>query len=286
VSLDAPTAPAANTPFPVTATVANDEGVPVTDVSLALTLPPDWTATPGTQTTPTLAAGATFAGDWTVTAAPADALLTPLSLAATATYAVAGAPVTATESTMVTVAEPVSAPLITASTTEAYFGQRGNQLAILAGGRDMWTGIDEYGAILRPAVTSTTAEVTLVSQAATDPSARAGLVFRNDLRTGSTGYVALVAKPGNGFLLLWDADENGMLDSAARLELPQTPYPVRLRLAKQGTRFTAAVSTDGTTWQQVGTVDVPSALSTQDVGVVACAHSTTLGRALVEDFVY
>lgn len=284
VALDAPVA--ATAPFPVTATVANGEGTPVTDVSLALTLPANWTATPGTQTTPTLAAGATFAADWTVTAAPAGELLAPLTLTATASYSAAGAPVTFTGAATVTVVEPVASPLVTAATTEAYFGQRDNRLAVLAGGRDMWTGADEYGAILRPAVTSTAAEVTLVSQAPTDPSARAGLVFRNDLRAGSTGYVALVAKPANGFLLLWDADGDGMLDTAARLEVARTPYPARLRLTRAGTRFTGAVSVDGVTWQQVGVADVPSARATQDVAVVACAHSTTLGRVVFEDFVY
>jgi regulation of enolase protein 1 (concanavalin A-like superfamily) len=106
-------------------------------------------------------------------------------------------------------------------------------------------------------------------------------VFRNDLRTRSTGYVALVAKPAGGFLLLWDADQDGTLDSAAQLELSPTPYPARLRLLRAGTMFTGDVSTDGgTTWRRVGTATVPSAAAVQDVGVVACAHSTTLGRAL------
>jgi hypothetical protein len=284
VTLDAPVAPAANTPFPVTATVANREGVAVTTVSLALTLPPRWAATPGSQTKPTLGAGETFAGNWTVTAATPETLLAQASLTATATYTVAGSPVSFSEAKTVTVAEPVAAPLVTAKTTEAYFGQRGAQLAILAGGRDMWTGIDEYGAILRPSVTATSAEVTLVSQAPTDPNARAGLVFRN--HGSPTGYVALVAKPSNGFLLLWDGNEDGTLDSVARLEQP-TQYPARLRLTKQGTRFTGAVSLDGgTTWQQVGAADVPSAQVTQDVGVVACAHSTTLGRALFDALAY
>jgi FAD dependent oxidoreductase/NPCBM-associated, NEW3 domain of alpha-galactosidase len=284
VTLDAPTAPAANTPFPVTATVANQEGVPVTDVSLALTLPPGWTATAGPRTTPTLAAGATFAGDWTVTAATPAELLEPVTLTATATYTVGAGPVTFSQARTVTVAEPVGAPLVTAKTTEAYFGQRGGRLAVLAGGRDMWTGVDEYGAILRPNTTTTTAEVTLVSQAPTDPNARAGLVLRNGV--GGTGYVALVAKPSNGYLLLWDADEDGTLDSVARLERP-TGYPARLRLSRQGTRFTGAVSLDGGgTWLRVGTADVPSAAAAQYVGVVACAHSTTLGRAVFDGLAY
>ncbi|TDV55392.1 FAD-dependent oxidoreductase [Actinophytocola oryzae] len=279
VTLDAPAAPAPGTPFPVTATVANREGVPVTNVSLALTLPTNWTATPGPRTTPTLGAGEAFAGNWMVTAALPPDLLARASLAATATYTVAGAEVRSTATRTVAVAEPVGAPLVTAKTTEAYFGQRGTRLAILAGGRDLWTGIDEYGAILRRAVTSTSAEMTLVSQDATDPNARAGIVFRN---ADGTGYVALVAKPGNGFLLLWDADRDGTLDSVARLEQPTT-YPARLRLGKAGSRFTGAVSLGGgTTWRQVGAADVPSASATQDVGIVVCAHSTTLGRAVFD----
>jgi hypothetical protein len=286
VALDAPASPTAGRPVAVTATVVNQEGVAVTDVALSLTVPAGWTVTPGRQTTPTLAAGGTFAATWTVTPAPPAALLEPGSLRATAGYAVSGQSFTFTADRTVTVAEPVAAPLVTAASTEAYFGQRGTQLAILAGGRDMWTGIDEYGAILRQDVAATAAEVTLVSQSATDPNARAGLTFRNDLRApgAATGYVALVAKPVGGFLLLWDANGDGTLDSAARLELSPTPYPARLRLVRTGTRFTGSVSTDGgTTWRQVGTADIPSAAAVQDVGVVACAHATTLGRALFAD---
>jgi len=290
VTIDAPGAPSAGTPFPVTATVVNQEGVAVTDVAVSLAVPTGWTATPGRQTTPPLAAGATFAPKWTVTAARPAELLTPSSLGATAAYVVSGKEFSFEAAKTVTVAEPVVAPLVTAASTEAYFGQRGTQLAVLAGGRDMWTGIDEYGAILRPdvAAAAASAEVTLVSQSATDPNARAGLAFRNDLRApgSATGYVALVAKPANGFLLLWDADGDGTLDSVARLEQSPTPYPARLRLARQGTRFTGSVSTDGgTTWRQVGTADVPTAAATQDVGVVVCAHATTLGRALFENLV-
>ncbi len=286
VTLDAPGAPTAGTQVPVTAVLANQEGVAVSDVALSLTVPAGWTVTPGRQTTPGLAAGATFPARWTVTPAAPATLLEPGPVRATATYTAGGQPLTLTAEKTVTVAEPVVAPLVTAAATEAYFGQRGTQLAVLAGGRDMWTGVDEYGAILRPAVAATAAEVTLVSQTATDPNARAGLAFRNDLRRpgAAAGYVALVAKPAGGFLLLWDANADGTLDSAARLELTPTPYPARLRLARSGTRFTGSVSTDGgTTWRTVGTADVPSAAATQDVGVVVCSHATALGRGLFSD---
>jgi hypothetical protein len=280
VRLDAPVAPSA--PFPVTATVTNTEGVAVTAVSLALAVPAGWPSV-AQQTTPTLAAGATFTAHWQVTpVAPAE-LLDPAELRATARYTASGQQVTHAAARTVRVAEPVAPPFVTAASTEAYYSQRGTRLAVLAAGRDMWTGIDEYGTIMRRGVTATTAEVTLLSQTATDPNARAGLAFRNDLRAAgaSTGYVALVAKPGNGFLLLWDANADGTFDSVARWETSPTPYPARLRLTRSGTRFTGSVSVDGgATWRQVGTADVPTATAVQDVGVVVCAHAATLGRAV------
>ena len=287
VAVDAPDAPAPGQPFPVTVAVTNTEGVALTDVALSLSVPPGWSSAPaGPTTAASLAAGATFAAEWTVTATAPAELLEADVLSATAGY-VAGGPVSYSASRTVRIAEPVVAPLVTAASTAASFGQRGARLAVVAAGRDLWTGIDEYGAILHPGAggPASVAEVTLVSQDATDPNARAGLAFRNDLRApgAATGYVALVAKPANGFLLLWDADGDGTLDSVARLELTPTPYPARLRLARAGTRFTGSVSVDGgTTWRQVGAVDLPSAAPTQDVGVLSCAHSTTPGRAVFD----
>ncbi|OLF10758.1 FAD-dependent oxidoreductase [Actinophytocola xanthii] len=276
----------AGQPSPVSATLRNEEGVQVTGVSVALSAPSGWSLTPaGPQTRPALAAGESFTATWTVTAAAPPVLLDPATLSARAAYS-AGGPVSVDASTTVTVAEPVAAPLVTASSTTAVFGQRGTELAVRATGRDLWTGVDEYGAILRPdaAGTATVAEVTLLSQDATDPNARAGLVMRDDLRAPgrSAGYVALVAKPANGFLLLWDADGDGTLDSVSRLELTPTPFPTRLRLARSGTRFTGSVLLDGT-WRQVGTATLGSAAPTQDVGVLCCAHSTTPGRARFRD---
>ncbi|MGH3761071.1 FAD-dependent oxidoreductase [Actinophytocola sp.] len=290
VTVDAPDSPPAGTPFPVTVAVTNTEGVEVTDVALSLTVPPGWSAASvGPVGTPTLPAGEVFAAQWSVTAVTPPELLGEDVLSAGAGYVVGGVvgePVSFAASRTVRVAEPVAAPLLTAASTAATFGQRGAQLAIVAAGRDMWTGIDEYGAILHPGAggPATVAEVTLVSQDATDPNARTGLAFRNDLRApgSSVGYVALVAKPANGFLLLADADGDGTLDSVARLELDPTPYPARLRLTREGTRFTGAVGLAGS-WHEVGAVDLPSAASTQDVGVMCCAHAARPGRALFTD---
>ena len=170
--------------------------------------------------------------------------------------------------------------------TEAHFGARGDRLAVIAGGADLWTGIDQYGALFLDGAggPGTVAVTRLVSQDPTDPNARAGLAMRNDL-TGAGragGYVLLVAKPQNGFLLLWDADGSGTVESVARSGPAATPSPAWLRLARNGTTFTGAWSLDGVAWTTVGTATVPSAAAVQDVGLVVCSHAAALGRAVFD----
>ena len=182
--------------------------------------------------------------------------------------------------------EPVEPPLRTFASTEAHFGARGDRLAVIAGGADLWTGVDEYGALFLDGAAGpdAVAVVRLVSQDPTDPNARAGLAMRNDL-TGAGragGYVLLVAKPQNGFLLLWDADGSGTVESVARSGPAATPSPAWLRLARDGSTFTGAWSVDGVAWTTVGAATVPSAAAAQDVGVVVCSHAARLGRAVFD----
>lgn len=270
----------------VTVTFVNEEPATVTRVRLALAAPAGWTVTPSTPVeTGAVEPGAEFAATWRVTAAAPAEPVSQAALDATVTYD-DGAGHSATHA--VAVAEPVQPPLQTAASTRAHFGQRGTRLAILGNGVDLWTGADHYGAIFHDAAAgpATTATVTVVHQEATDPNARAGLVFRNDLRGAGTsaGYVALVVKPENGLLLLWDADGSGTVESVLRAPMTPAPYPVHLRLVRSQTRFEGSYSIDGTTWQPIGAIDLPSAAPTQDVGVLSCAHvQDRLGLAVFEN---
>ena len=125
----------------------------------------------------------------------------------------------------------------------------------------------------------------LDAQDATDPSARAGLAMRNDLTKpgAGLGYVLLVAKPQNGFLLLWDADGDGYVESVARAGGPRHPvsgvaaaraqrHHVHRRLQHRRREL------DG---GRVGR-RCRRAAAVQDVGLVCCSHSTALGRALFD----
>jgi FAD dependent oxidoreductase/NPCBM-associated, NEW3 domain of alpha-galactosidase len=264
----------------VTATLVNDDEEAYEDVELSLAAPAGWTVAATSPThTDRLEPGDALEATWDVTAPPQSEPAAAVELLAAATYAEGRQEVREPAY----VVEPVGDPYRTFASTEAHFGRRGDRLAIIAGGADIWVDHDQYGALYRagPASVATTK---LVSQDPTHPSARAGVVMRNDLsRPGSAGgYVMLVAKPQNGFLLLWDADGNGYVESVARADTGVTPYPAWLRLERDGTAFTGAYSTDGANWITVGTASVPTAAAAQDVGVVCCSHDARLGRAVFE----
>jgi FAD dependent oxidoreductase/NPCBM-associated, NEW3 domain of alpha-galactosidase len=261
----------------VTASLVNDDEEAYEALVLDVEVPAGWSVEP---TSPTeferVEPGEAVEAAWAVSAQPQPEPAAAAELLGVASHA-AGS-LEAREPAYVV--EPVTSAYRTHATTEAHFGERGERRAIIAGGTDIWVGIDQYGALFRHG--GTTAVTQLVSQDPTHPSARAGLVMRNDLTRVSTGYVLLVAKPENGFLLLWDADGDGYVDSAARAETGITPYPAWLRLERSGTQFTGSYSLDGTAWTRVGAVTVPTAAATQDVGLVCCSHADQLGRAVFE----
>ncbi len=277
----------ASEPATVAVALVNDDLEAYENVELSLAAPAGWTVEPaGAQVFEGVEPGGQLDATWQVTAPPQDEPAAAYELRARAAYAVGGAAAEQETSGPVYVVEPVGSPYATFASTKAHFGARGDRLAIIAAGADVWVGIDQYGALFRPGAggPATVAITRLDSQDATDPSARAGLAMRNDLtRAGAAlGYVLLVAKPQNGFLLLWDADGDGYVESVARAGGPVTPYPAWLRLERSDSTFTGAYSTDGESWTTVGSAVVPTAAVSQDVGVVCCSHSTVLGRALFE----
>jgi hypothetical protein len=271
----------------VTATLVNDDVDPYEGVSVVLSAPAGWTVTPSGGVD-RVEPGESAEVRWSVTAPAQPEPAAAAELRVAARFTVAGEPGALDAVEPAYVVEPVGPPWSTFASTEAHFGARGDRLAIIAGGADLWVGIDQYGALFRDGAggASTVAVTRLVSQDPTDPNARAGLAMRNDLAGAgvATGYVLLVAKPQNGFLLLWDADGNGTVESVARSGSGATPSPAWLRLGRSGTTFTGAWSVDGATWTTVGSAVVPTAAAVQDVGLVCCSHSTALGRAVFDGF--
>lgn len=186
---------------------------------------------------------------------------------------------------------PVQSPYLT--TVSAPFGWEGqpgpDSFTIAANGTDIWqySNADQYAAIyLRGAAgDGTTATVKVDSLTDTNEWSRAGLVFRNDLTKAgqSAGYVVLAVTPSHGVSMMWDADGNGYLDTCCGASGSDTA-PVWLKLERQGTAFTGWYSTDGTSWNVVGSVNLPSAATSQDVGMLVNGHASEVAVGTFSDF--
>ncbi|MBM9506552.1 NEW3 domain-containing protein [Actinacidiphila acididurans] len=183
--------------------------------------------------------------------------------------------------------QPVQAPYRTYASTTADFSQYGSQIGIRAQGADLWDTTNEYGAVYRPGAEhdGSTTTVKINSQTNTNQWAKAGIMVRNDITNanGSPGYLALVETPGNGYLLDWDSNGDGILDSQD--SIAAATYPSWLKLVRTGTTYSGYYSTDDSHWTLVGTVSVPSAKPTQDVGMFAISHADgTFGEVDFDDF--
>ncbi|HEY3631454.1 MAG TPA: alpha-N-acetylglucosaminidase C-terminal domain-containing protein, partial [Jatrophihabitantaceae bacterium] len=228
--------------------------------------------------------GGTAQATFTVTVPPdyqATAAIDEIRLTASASFAYAGGVTGTTEgAASLLVAKPVAAPNKTAAFTDAVFGQAGDSYGIYAAGDDLWGGTNQFGSIYRPGALPSSGTVTtrVVAQDRTGPWARAGIVVRNDLTAnGSAGFLNLSITPDNGCVLSWDADGNGQLDNIK--QATGFAAPAYLRLTKNGTDYTGECSNDGQHWTTVGTISLPSAAATQDVGLVATAANGGSGAA-------
>jgi alpha-D-xyloside xylohydrolase len=288
---------AAGSAVNVTVAVSNTGPGTAGQVATQLNLPAGWTVQPtGPTSTATLGSGQTFSTTWTVTPVAGSTAFANVSFTAHTTYTPPGGSPSALDSpATLLVTAPVQTPFRTIASTQAYFGQSGSQFVIDAAGPDIYQNgtqaDDGYGAVYLSGAANGTSNGTAVvhvdNQQNTDPWAKAGLVMRNDLTKHhqSLGYVALVATPGNGIALQWDSNDDGIADSNVIAGGSSVHAPVWLKLNRADTTYTGSYSTDGTTWQPVGSATVVSATATQDVGMIATSHDTNqLGLATFSGF--
>ncbi|WP_051746918.1 NEW3 domain-containing protein [Streptomyces sp. NRRL B-5680] len=259
------------------------------DVVLGLDVPAGWAVAPLSETRfghvpPGGGARAAFR----VTApAHLPAPITRATLTGTATAHGPGGPQSVTAPAPVVLTAPVQAPFRTFTDTTAVFGAQDGTFAIDGAGADLYYDVDEYSTVYRPGAEhdGSTTVVKLTAQAPTSDWAKAGIMVRNDITQPgrSAGYLVLAEAPGKGYVLQWDSDGDGKLDSnsaPANQGSGSAAYPSWLKLVRDGSTYTGYCSTDGTTWTKVGQATVPGATARQDVGLFTTSHSAgTNGEA-------
>ncbi|MDD5502245.1 MAG: hypothetical protein PHH26_02145 [Candidatus Thermoplasmatota archaeon] len=133
---------------------------------------------------------------------------------------------------------------------------------------------DQYGAVYTPISGNFEVSVKVVSVDTAGTYAKGGIMVKNDISAAasSKGHLILGAEnaKGRGTYFGWDADDNGYIEKSATVA---SALPIWLKLAKNGTKFTASQSTDGIKWSELGSVDIASAEGSQSVGLFYCANS-------------
>ncbi|MEV1328560.1 ThuA domain-containing protein [Micromonospora costi] len=167
---------------------------------------------------------------------------------------------------------------------------------VTSGGGNMWQGTDQYGAVYLPAAAGNqwTATVKIERQGNSNPSAKAGLIVRNDVTQPGTspGYAAMTMRAGLGFEWLRDTDGNGQLDASTGAST--TSYPAWVRIVRDGDQYYGYWSKDGVTFTRVGDpVTLPGAVTPQDIGLAVTAHSASAtsevefsGFSLVDEVIH
>lgn len=153
--------------------------------------------------------------------------------------------------------------------------ESGGQLTIDAGGDDVWSGNDEFGAVYIDDVSGDfDFKLKITQQENQNNWSKTGIMVRNDMtqNASSAGYCMMSITPGNGRAFQWDENNNGYLDeytsTGGSLTLPQW-----VRLTKEGTLLKGYYGTNGTTWTQLKSVTLSSANTVQDVGIFVTSHN-------------
>ncbi len=141
---------------------------------------------------------------------------------------------------------------------------------VTGSGLDIWNSADSFHYVYR----AVSGDCTIISRVAslqiTDPWAKAGVMIRESLNQDSIN-VAMLISAQNGSLLS-DRPVTGAVSTSVS---GSGAAPYWVKLARTGNSFAGSVSSDGSTWQQVGSVTVPMA-SNVLLGLAVTAHNNTL----------
>ncbi len=112
----------------------------------------------------------------------------------------------------------------------------------------------------------------VVSQTGTDPGAQAGIMIRNDVSSNAP-EVSLLLTPNSGIIFCY---RNVVGGSTTQLSNVGITVPEWVRLSRSNNTFTAAYSTDGTSWIPLGSPQTISMNNSVLAGLAVSAHNNSL----------
>jgi endoglucanase Acf2/uncharacterized protein YjdB len=135
-------------------------------------------------------------------------------------------------------------------------------------GADIWGTVDEFRFIHQPITGDVTITARVATLGNTDPWAKAGVMIREGTAANARHTFTAVTA-GNGTAYQRRLTTGGESSHTAG---PAGTAPYWVRLTRVGNVFTSLVSTNGTTWTQVGTETIALTSATQ-VGLAVTSHN-------------
>lgn len=151
------------------------------------------------------------------------------------------------------------------------YGVSGGTHTLSGSGADIWGTADQFQFAYKKLSGDRILTARVASQQNTNSWAKAGVMIRAGL-DANDGYAFMALTPGNG-VLFQHRLAKGSTTSNVRRSGIIAPYWVRI--AKSGTTFTGYVSTNGSTWSQVGSVSLPGMPASFYVGMAGCSHNNS-----------
>ncbi len=138
-------------------------------------------------------------------------------------------------------------------------------------GADIWGTSDQFAYLNRKADNNTYISARLISMTNTDPWAKSGLMFRENVASSSP-FVMICSTPGNGISLQWRDTIGGI---SYKKDFEANSLPVFLKLSKTGSTFKAYKSTDGNQWNLLGDITLKQEFPEKYlVGLEVLSHSS------------
>jgi regulation of enolase protein 1 (concanavalin A-like superfamily) len=140
--------------------------------------------------------------------------------------------------------------------------------SVYGSGSDIWGDQDAFRYVYQTLNGDGSIIAHVKSQQNTDPWAKTGVMIRETLDPGST-QALMALTPGNGSTFQWRSATGNSSSSSSG---PNVDAPAWVKLSRSGNTFTGYVSSDGSTWTQVGSATISMAKSVS-IGLAVTSHS-------------
>jgi regulation of enolase protein 1 (concanavalin A-like superfamily) len=151
---------------------------------------------------------------------------------------------------------------------------------LIASGTDIWLTVDGFHYAYTPMSGDGQIVARVFSMQFTDPWAKAGVMFREDMTPGSK-HVMMVVTAGNFSSYQWRPTPGQWTHNT---DGPATSIPYWVKLVRQGDLFSGYISPDGVAWKHIDSIHVPLSKKVY-VGLVVSSHDNTALNSVIFDHV-